>query len=125
MMHQLNKRPSGELNPKLFTVIVNNHTGRSSSTASKAANSLADAQEAAFAHSSKRKLKHKLMDAIEALAGYKAAARSCYVPAVSSKCTAKTDTGTGITATFRERKYFNKCGSQYKVYRVQTETLHL
>lgn len=67
-MHQVNKRPSGELNPKLFVVSVNNHTGRSSTTASKAANSLADAQEAAFAHNSKRKLKHKLMDAIEALA---------------------------------------------------------
>lgn len=68
MMHQGNKRPSGELNPKLFVVSVNNHTGRSSTTASKAAVSLADAQEAAFAHNSKRKLKHKLMDAIEALA---------------------------------------------------------
>lgn len=106
-------------------VSVSNHTGRSCTTASKAANSLADAQEAAFAHNSKRKLKHKLMDAIEALAGYKAAARSCYIPAVSSKCPAKTGTGAGITARFRERKYFNKCGLQYKVYKVQTETPHL
>lgn len=89
-MHQVNKRPSGEVNPKLFTVNVNNHTGRSSTAASKAANPFADAQEAAFAHNSKRKLKHKLMDAIEALAGYKAAARSCYTHAVSSKCPAKT-----------------------------------
>lgn len=88
-------------------------------------NHAADAQEAAFAHNSKRKLKYKLMDAIEALADYKAAARSCYIHAVSSKCPAETGTGAGIAARFREEKYFNKCGSQYKVYRVQSETPHL
>lgn len=99
------------INPKLFVVSVNNHT--------------ADAQEAAFASNSKRKLKHKLMDAIEALADSKAAARSCYIHAASAKCPAKTGTGTGIAARFREGKYFNKCGSQYKVYRVQSETPYL
>lgn len=76
MTHQVNKRPSGELNPKLFAVTVNNHTGRSSTTASKAASSLAGAQETAFAHNSRRKLKRKLMDAVQALADYEAAARS-------------------------------------------------
>lgn len=125
MTHQVNKRPSGELNPKLFTVTVNNHTGRSSTTASKAASSLAGAQETAFAHNSRRKLKRKLMDAVQALADYKAAARSRYIHAASSKCSAKTGTGAGTTARVRERKYPNKCGSQYKVYRVQTETPHL
>lgn len=125
MTHQVNKRPSGELNPKLFAVTVNNHTGRSSTTASKAASSLAGAQETAFAHNSRRKLKRKLMDAVQALADYEAAARSRYICAASSKCSAKTGTGAGTTARVRERKYPDKCGSQYKVYRVQTETPHL
>lgn len=125
MTHQVNKRPSGELNPKLFAVTVNNHTGRSSTTASKAASSLAGAQETAFAHNSRRKLKRKLMDAVQALADYEAAARSRYIHAASSKCSAKTGTGAGTTARVRERKYPNKCGSQCKVYRVQTETPHL
>lgn len=125
MTHQVNKRPSGELNPKLFAVTENNHTGRSSTTASKAASSLAGAQETAFAHNSRRKLKRKLMDAVQALADYEAAARSRYIHAASSKCSAKTGTGAGTTARVRERKYPNKCGSQCKVYRVQTETPHL
>lgn len=112
---------TGELNPKLqkslhskkknknpFAVTADNHTGSSSATISKSASSNAPAQKTAFAQNSEGKLKHKFTDAIQVLADYKAAERSCYIHTVNSKSSAKIGTRAGVTARFRERNILTK-----------------
>lgn len=100
----------------LFAVTADNHTGRSSATISKSAssNAPADAQKTAFAQNSEGKLKHKFTDAIQVLADYKAAEKSCYIHTVNSKSSAKIGTGAGVTARFRERNILTKVDHRTK-----------